>query len=532
MRVCGAALLPHPSTIVPSLFHHHVPAAMLLRRYLGPHHGVAVWRRAASSRNDAVAKGGNAELEAVGEAEGAGEVPGGGPQRASGTGLHTGPEPSASQIVEAIAPADAESFPRFQKPFVGFLWVLAKAGNGGEPALYATRRMNFRGAGFGGHGGNVYLKATQAIESFVDVPQKVRAQNGGDGHDTRRGMHAKDFALQVPVGTIVRERVYTGEKSAKGRRIYLPQFRYQFLRTGDTYVVARGGIGGVGPRSFKKGDGRPGTPGEKTRLELELRLINDCALLGIPNAGKTSLLAAMSRAHTRIGPEAFSTTRPHVGVISFRDRVRIRVMDLPGIESGAHADKEMGMRILRHTYRSRALCIVVNVARGTAPSHDVLEEVEMLRREAILHDGRNADKPWMVVGTKCDMLHRDALFHLDSLYYRLRARYGAEVPVVGTSARFGLGLTRLVQTIRDLLFPTALDVLRRTPAQHSLRGLPRVLHEGFKQFPGRLPSTLPGAKPLPLLPAQDEAAHAETPDAATLDEVKLLESPQRRIPES
>merc|ERR1712178_227276 len=125
------------------------------------------------------------------------------------------------------------------------------------------------------------------------------------------------------------------------------------------------------------------------------------------------------------------------------------------------ADKDMGRRILRHTYRSRALAFVVDVSRGDRPETDALEEVEMLREEACRFDPLNSEKPWMVVGTKCDSLHRDSLFHLDSLHFRLRARYGADVPVVGTSARFGLGLTRLVRTIRELIFPEALEVSSR-----------------------------------------------------------------------
>merc|ERR1712217_395061 len=112
---------------------------------------------------------------------------------------------------------------------------------------------------------------------------------------------------------------------------------------------------------------------------------------GKPNAGKTALLAAISRAHTRIGPEEYSTTRPHIGIIRFRDRVELRICDLPGIKYGAHADKDMGRRILRHTYRSRVLAFVVDVARGHDSENDVLHEVEMLREEACLFDPLNRD---------------------------------------------------------------------------------------------------------------------------------------------
>lgn len=287
-------------------------------------------------------------------------------------------------------------------------------------------------------------------------------------------------------------------------------------------VVATGGIGGVGPRSFKKGDGRRGTPGSRALLELEVRLMNDCTLLGVPNSGKTALLAAMSRAHTRVSPDAYSTTRPHLGTIRFRDRVEIRVCDLPGLKEGAHEDKDVGRRILRHTYRSHALVFVVDVARGERPESDVLQEVEMLREEACLFDPLNREKPWMVVGTKCDALHRDALFHLDSLHFRLRARYGLDVPVVGTSARFGLGLSRLVRTLRKVLFPNDLEPTRRVLAERVDNWLPSPLHEPYR---GPLPSLTRGeVPPLLLSPESLASRRSAAVDAALLEGTDALTS--------
>lgn len=402
------------------------------------------------------------------------------------TGNISSDQPSSGEVVEVLGQQDLESYPRLQRPFVDRIWITAKAGNGGQPMPNALRRPHLaEGPGYGGHGGSVVLKATTQIESFLDVPEKVTAEHGGDGHDTKRGRHGDDYFLQVPMGTIVRERVFSGERTPEGRRIFLPQFKYQFLRHHDTFIVARGGIGGIGPKSFKKGDSRRGTPGQRTRLELELRMMNDVALIGMPNAGKTSLLAAMSRAHTRIGPEEFSTTRPHVGMIRFRDRLEVSICDLPGLKQGAHDDKLMGRRILRHTYRSRALAFVVNVARGERSEEDVLEEVEMLRQEAIEYDPLNREKPWMVIGTKCDMLHRDPLFHLDSLFYRLRARYDDDIPVIGTSSRFGLGLNRCVRTLRQLIYPDMLQPRYRLGADPMLKYPQKVLHGPYT---GPIPS--------------------------------------------
>merc|ERR1712232_99533 len=150
----------------------------------------------------------------------------------------------------------------------------------------------------------------------------------------------------------------------------------------------------------------------------------------------------------------------------------------------------------------------MGVARGASPSHDAVEEVEALREEACAFDPLNRQKPWLVVGTKCDALHRDALFHLDSLYARLRARHGCEVPVVGTSSRFGLGLTRLVRMIRDLVYPDTLELVNRVPAVPVDMRLPGVVHE---RFGGMLHERAPQQH---LLPTSASTVRAADPSSS------------------
>ena len=211
---------------------------------------------------------------------------------------------------------------------------------------------------------------------------------------------------------------------------------------------------------------------------------------GYPSGGKSALMAAMTRSHTRIGPEDFSTTRPHTGALKFRDGVNIRVTDLPGILNGASTDKLQGMRVLRHTYRAKLLVFVLDVSRSppgfdknrqkqlaaaglrqlqnggravettknkessssdksssdadpddahenddspsdTHYAHDRLDAFEQflqLRRECIAHDPLNEHKPFIIVGTKCDRLHRDTLFHLDSIFFRWKGRFSTYAP--------------------------------------------------------------------------------------------------------
>ncbi|CBZ52880.1 putative GTP-binding protein [Neospora caninum Liverpool] len=407
--------------------------------------------------------------------------------------------------MQSLTEEDVENFPRYEKPFVDFMWCEAKAGNGGKPKKNAVRSRNFRGPGYGGHGGNVILEADVKCGDLLQLEEKLRADDGGDGEGTSRGIHAKDKVVKVPVGTIVRKRVSTGRLSPEGRRYKQSLFWFQFLFDKQSLTVAAGGRGGLAPSTFKKKDGRLPEPGERNFLELELRLVNDVALLGAPNSGKTSFAAAVTRYQSKIGSEGMQTRRPHIGTLRYVDGVEFKLMDLPALCPGAHQDKARGMRILRHLYRSRLLVYVIDVARGRALSPvqdgrkgkerslltddqsrsgdaesyerrpegvgeagwggdhatsfagvtgrgDPFEDFLYLREEVMKHRKDNEGKKELVLATKCDALHRGSLYHLDSLYYRLRSQY-PDIPIVGVSARFGLGLQEAVSTIRQLLGP-------------------------------------------------------------------------------
>ncbi|KAF8822381.1 GTP-binding protein [Cardiosporidium cionae] len=334
----------------------------------------------------------------------------------------------AKIVMESLTIEDIESFPRIERSFVDLMWINGKAGSGGNAKLHSYRSPSLKGCGYGGHGGNVIFRATHLKEDFLHLKQTIKGESGGDGHDTSRGLHGKDIVVQVPLGTIVRKRCPTGKKNDAGRRIYKRVFWHQFLEPKSKVIIAKGGRGGVAPSSSKRNDGRRGEPGESFLLELELRLMNDLALLGFSNSGKTALLSAMTRHHTRIGPEPFSTTRPHIGVLNYSDGIRLRIMDLPSLEEGAYLDKLKGRRCLRHLYRTKLLVYVLDVSLDKDnPHRDIVEEFMSLQREAILFDSANSEKQCLIVATKCDMLHRDSLYNLDSLFYRLRARY-PEIP--------------------------------------------------------------------------------------------------------
>ncbi|CAD7939612.1 unnamed protein product [Amoebophrya sp. A120] len=281
-----------------------------------------------------------------------------------------------SRVMERLTDTSVESFPRFQDTFVDKLWITVRSGDGGNPEPGTYRKFsNHGGPAYGGHGADVWIKCTRAVLNLNALPRVKKARNGGDGggggHHTERGRNQKAETLHVPVGTIVRERkLYRAPESNEPfrteegkRRVYLPEFVYQFLQHGDQIRICKGGKGGIGPSHFRLHDGRKGAKGEKRMLELEYRVPCDVCLLGFPNSGKTALAAALTRAHTRIGPEAFSTTRPHTGVLKFKDGVSLRVLDLPGLLHGAADHPKQGRRVLRHTYRARVLVFVVDMSR-------------------------------------------------------------------------------------------------------------------------------------------------------------------------
>ena len=376
----------------------------------------------------------------------------------SHSGLGTAPR--TFSLLDGLISKDTESFPLLLRDFEDRRLFTLRSGKGGDPAPNVVRGQRSNGPAFGGHGGSVILRGSDKLENLVELPtgETISAEAGGDGLGTSRGIHARARIIDVPLGTIIRERVRTDRTTPEGRRIYAPRFLYQFLQDGDSYTLCEGGKGGIAPLTFKKGDGRKGCHGEKKKVDLELRLVNDCALLGIPNAGKSSIISSLTSTLTRIGPEPYSTTRPHLGTLSFRDGLSVKLLDLPGLVEGDSRDKQRGIRILRHTYRSRVLIYCIDISSNEL---DSFSQLEMLRNEARSYDPKNFEsRKELVVATKCDMFHKDTLINLDSLFFKVRSRIGVDVAVVGTSARFGLGINRLVHHIRQLMFPDSIDLVR------------------------------------------------------------------------
>src|SRR6266508_2115122 len=247
--------------------------------------------------------------------------------------------------------------------------VRVRAGDGGRGSISFRKEAHVpRGGpdgGDGGRGGDVVLRTDAQTSTLSDFrfrrALKAHAGGAGGGRD-RTGRSAKDLVVKVPAGTIVRDAA-SGEVVA------------DLVATGQDLVIARGGKGGRGNAKFKSSTHRApriaedGQPGEEREVELELKLIADVGLVGLPNAGKSSLLAALTRAQPKIAAYPFTTLSPNLGALRTEDRELV-VADIPGLIEGAHEGAGLGEEFLRHIERTRLLVHVVDVARDD-PAADV-----------------------------------------------------------------------------------------------------------------------------------------------------------------
>jgi len=321
------------------------------------------------------------------------------------------------------------------------IWVKAGDGGNGVASFRREKFVPFGGpdGGDGGRGGSVYMEAASSVSTLLEFARRrhFKAQGGGPGRGKRQhGKAGDDLVIHVPPGTIVR--------SEDGIEVDL-------LRPGDRAMVARGGRGGLGNTHFATStDQAPrvalkGEPGEERWLDLELKTIAQAALVGEPNAGKSSLLAATSAARPKIGAYAFTTLNPNLGVAERPDGDVFVLADIPGLIAGAHTGAGLGHRFLRHVERAPILVHVVDASRP-----DALEAYRTVRRELEAYKTEVAQKPEVVVANKLDLPGARAG------YDGLRAAL-ADRPVIGTSTVTNEGIPDLLQAVSETLAaqPTA-----------------------------------------------------------------------------
>jgi GTP-binding protein len=340
--------------------------------------------------------------------------------------------------------------------FVDEANIRVEAGAGGDGAL-SFRREKFvpRGGpdgGDGGRGGSVYLRATEGLNTLVDFrySAQFKAAAGGRGRGRQcSGAAGEDLVIAVPCGTLVRD-------ADSGERIG------DLTRAGERLLVAQGGAGGLGNARFKSSVQRaprrtiPGKPGEARHLQLELQLLADVGLLGLPNAGKSTLLRAVSQARPKVADYPFTTLYPQLGVVRVESHRSFVLADIPGLIEGAAGGAGLGVRFLKHLARTRILLHIVDLAPSD-PAADPAAAVATVLAELRKFSAALARRERWLVLNKADLVpEAERAAHTARLLKRLKWK-GRHYTI---SAATGAGCRELMGGLM-----TRLEELGRKPVR-------------------------------------------------------------------
>ena len=285
--------------------------------------------------------------------------------------------------------------------FIDYAKIYVRSGDGGKGCV-SFRREKYvpkggPNGGDGGRGAHITFTADQGLNTLLDLRYKkiYRARNGGHGRG--KDMHVKDgedLVIRLPVGTVLKDE-QTGEIIT------------DLDREGMSETVVRGGKGGLGNSHFKTSTNQapryaqPGLPGEEKDLIVELKLLADVGLVGLPNAGKSTLISVISHARPKIADYPFTTLVPNLGVVKLEDYRSFVVADIPGLIEGAHEGAGLGFQFLRHVERTSILLHLVDV--GETAEGDPVENLQKLSNELGLYNEELLRKPQAVTATKCDI---------------------------------------------------------------------------------------------------------------------------------
>lgn len=349
--------------------------------------------------------------------------------------------------------------------FIDYVKILCRSGKGGAGSshFYRAKYVPKGGpdGGDGGRGGHVILRGNKNMWTLLPLKYRrhVFAGNGQAGSGGRSfGKDGEDQIIEVPCGTVVFD-------SETG------QFLCEVTEDGQEINLLRGGRGGLGNWHFKTATNRapryaqPGEPAVERSVVMELKLLADVGLVGFPNAGKSTLLSALSAARPKIADYPFTTMEPQLGIVSYRDNRSFVMADIPGIIEGASEGRGLGLRFLRHIERNAVLLFVV-----PADADDIAEQYRILLGELEKFNPQLMDKERILAVSKCDMLD-------DELMEEVRATLPEGVRAVMISAVTGMGLTEL----KDVLWAAVTDDRNRiavsTITHRPLDGHHRVREE-------------------------------------------------------
>ncbi len=320
--------------------------------------------------------------------------------------------------------------------FIDYVKIFCASGHGGAGSthLYRAKYIPKGGpdGGDGGRGGHVILRANTQFWTLIHLKYRkvVRAENGAPGSGGLcKGKQGTDIILDVPVGTVVKD-AETGEQLA------------ELVENGSEFILCRGGKGGLGNNNFKSATNQtpryaqPGEEGQEGWFILELKVLADVGLVGFPNAGKSTLLAAITSAKPKIANYAFTTLEPNLGIVRYHDDRSFVMADIPGIIEGAHEGKGIGLRFLRHIERNSVLLFMVS-----AEEENVNESYKVLLKELKMYNPELLAKDRILAVTKCDIAD-------DEMRKRVRRHLPKSIPSVLISSVTGEGLPEL----KDLLW--------------------------------------------------------------------------------
>lgn len=309
--------------------------------------------------------------------------------------------------------------------------LVAGGGGNGACSFHSEPRKEWGGpdGGNGGDGGSIIIKANKFVKSLAQVVPVYKGQNGQSGASKNcYGRNGSPTYIIVPLGTIVKE---------NGKAVVdLSDHDQEFL-------AAFGGAGGKGNRFFLSNENRapmtatPGEMGEERVLQLELRTMAHAGLVGFPNAGKSSLLRAISNAKPAVAAYPFTTLHPHVGIVNYRDHEQVAVADIPGIIRGAHLNRGLGLSFLRHIERCRFLLFVLDIS-----SPEPWTELEHLRYELDQYESGLSARPHAIIANKMDL--PDSKEKLKTLRSFVKQR------VIPVSALTGQNTEELILHLREL----------------------------------------------------------------------------------
>lgn len=330
--------------------------------------------------------------------------------------------------------------------FIDSTRLMLRAGDGGNGCV-SFRREKYapRGGpngGDGGRGGDIVLRVEPSFNTFLHLHHQrlIQAERGQHGQGSNKtGADGGRVVIPVPAGTLVRE-LKTGAALA------------DLVEAGQEVVIARGGAGGRGNARFATSTNQaprradPGRPGQQLEVELELKLLADLGLVGLPNAGKSTLLSRLSAARPKIADYPFTTLEPHLGVVKAPDDEyrTLVVADIPGLIEGAHEGAGLGIRFLRHVERCRGLVHLVDLSDPSS----IADRVATIRAEIEAYSADLGGRPWILVGTKLDAVAEPEVASLAAELETIAASEGVRWTMV--SAVSGRELKQLLYEMFEL----------------------------------------------------------------------------------